>query len=63
MSINIQIIEKIMKKTYQAPVVEELLVEESSMICASIDFAGTTGDNEITVGESREFSELFDTEF
>ena len=52
-----------MKKTYQAPVVEELLVEESSMICASIDFAGTTGDNEITVGESREFSELFDTEF
>ena len=62
MSINIQKIEKIMKKTYQAPVVEELLVEESSMICASIEFAGDTTDA-ITEAESRDFSELFDEEF
>ena len=48
-----------MKKTYQTPVVEELLVEESSMICASIDIAGGTDENTIIEGESREFDELF----
>lgn len=42
-----------MKKTYIAPLTEEVNVEETEMICTSIENEGTTSNNGITSGDSR----------
>ena len=44
-----------MKKTYIAPEMTVVVVETCKMVCASLATAGTTSENSITEGDSREF--------
>lgn len=45
---------RIMKKTYIAPLMEDMKMEESEMICTSLVIGGVTEGN-VTDAESREF--------
>ena len=51
-----------MKKTYIAPLTEDLRVEECEMICTSLSDGGKASDNSITEADSREllFFEVFE---